>query len=146
MDAEKRAKMVAVAAAQMDAGAEVAYLPLGLYFDGNDEEQSIAGNRYDGTPLSEFRRVLFELLARPDVHDVRVMVDELPDVDDPSESDIWGFCSNVWVHTTLSSGELEKLVESLNCDAIVEGLTENEDRPDFLPQVAGMSDLFLWWD
>ena len=114
------------------------------FFDGNDCEWCIAPNRDEDLALETVRDVLFGLRDRPEVHDVRVELDQLEFQTYPDDE--WPYASGVAVITTLSPEE----VDVLTIEAETDPSGGPSPSPDWLvdgPSVPeGHHYVGVWWD
>jgi len=84
------------------------------FFDGNDCEWCIAPNRSEDLTLGDVRRALVELRGHPDVHDVRVELDQLEFGTYPDDE--WPYASGAAVITTLMPDEVDALLLEVEVD------------------------------
>lgn len=116
-------------------------LSLEEFFDGNDQDWSIAPNLYpERHPgVREFQRALEEIRALPTVHDVRVSVHEWPY---PDEDD-WISAESVfmWADPSVDIEDIRRRMATLHADGV--------DRYQLPRPVtgapAGASDMVLLW-
>jgi hypothetical protein len=113
MDLAKQAALIEHVRERGGTGAQVA-VTLELFFDGNDCEWCIAPNRSDDLPLEDVRRALFALREHPDVHDVRIELDQLEL--DAYPDDEWPYASGAAVITTLMPDEVDALLLEAEVD------------------------------
>lgn len=113
---------------------------LELFFDGNEDEASIACNLEPHPGVGEIAGVLRGIRARPDVLDVLVGINEV------MSDEEWPFSDHVYVITTASDAAVEKWAKTLQCDAPSEGWW-NDAAPVNAPNVpSGARVVVLWWD
>ncbi|MEL7975069.1 hypothetical protein AAG589_04340 [Isoptericola sp. F-RaC21] len=122
-------------------------LTLAEFFDGNDDEESLAPNQWgEGRPpLADVRRRLEHLAAHDGVAWVRVELHE-ESVEDGVD---WIAAEAVAVCTTLVPEEVEDLVgaDELQADGVVAGYVYPEDWFSEVPEVPeGHRVLSLVWD
>ena len=143
MDLAKQKAFVEHVRGRGGASAQVA-VSLEQFFDGNDCEWSIAPNRPEDMPLETVHKVLLELRAHPEVHDVRVELDVLEFADFPDDE--WPYASGVAVVTTL----LPEEVDAMTIDADTESSGGPAATADWLvdgPVVPeGHHYVGVWWD
>ncbi len=143
MNLEKQQALVEHVRSRGGATAQVA-VTLEQYFDGNDCEWCIAPNRSQDVMLEVVRDALFDLRAHPEVHDVRIELDQLEHDDYPHDD--WPYASGAAVITTLPPHE----VDALLVDAEVKpsgGPAVSVDwlvDPPALPP--GHHYVGVWWD
>jgi hypothetical protein len=115
-------------------------LSLELFFEGNDDEGSIAPNLGNHPGVAHFASVLLEIRARPDVDDVLVGVSEVMSEDE------WPYASHVYVVTSAPERDVDEWVELLVCDPPGDGWW-NDAPPVNAPPIPGGSRIvMLWWD
>ncbi len=97
-------------------------LSLKEFFDGNTDESSIDPNGANNDPpLSVFRETLESLQAQPEVKEVRILVHEWPEPDEPGDDDMWIAAESVYVWATnITADQIEELVEPLNSEGVGE--------------------------
>jgi hypothetical protein len=141
-----RAKQIAFVEHVRARGGEQAQVAVSIeqYFDGNDCDWCIAPNRADDIGLDTIRRVLTELRARPEVHDVRIELDVLELETYPDDE--WPYASGAAVITTLSPDEVDALTIEADTDPsggpadAVDWLVDAPDIPE------GYHYVGVWWD
>jgi len=143
MDLVKQTALVDHVRERGGASAQVA-VTLEQFFDGNDCEWCIAPNRPEDMPLDTVRRVLFDLRAHPDVHDVRVELDLLEFQEFPDDE--WPCASGVAVITTLLPEEVDAM--TIECDTEASGgpAATAEWLVDCPPVPDGHHYVGVWWD
>jgi hypothetical protein len=143
MDLAKQKAFVEHVRARGGGSAQVA-VTLEQFFDGNDCEWCIAPNRPDDLPLETVHKVLLELRAHPQVHDVRVELDVLELQDFPDDE--WPYASGVAVITTLPPEE----VDAMTVDADTESSGGPAASADWLVDAPTVPDghhyVGVWWD
>src|SRR5207244_2409262 len=107
-DAKCRALKVELAAQ-----AEPHVVPIGRFFDGNDDLGSIGCNLIPHPGVDRFRQILAGLLARPDVQAVYAQITEL----DPGEG-AWPFTDTVLVVGAIPAADLRAAVAELQPDEV----------------------------
>lgn len=130
-----------------DAGGRIPLLGLVEFFDGNEQEDSLAPNQAgEGRPgLAEIARRLRELEAHPDVAWVRVQLHE-ETFDDAAE---WIAAEGIAIATRLDEAAVDALldVEELQAEGTFEGLVYGEEEFAELPETPeGHRVLSLVWD
>ncbi|GAA6525074.1 hypothetical protein [Intrasporangium sp. DVR] len=113
------------------------------FFDGNDCEWSIAPDRSEDLLLDDVRRALVALRRHPDVHDVRIELDQLEL--DTYPDDEWPYASGAAVVTTLMPDEVDALLLEAEVDPSggpAAGLDWLVDAP---PIPEGHHYVGVWW-
>jgi hypothetical protein len=109
------------------------------FFDGNDDPGSIGCNLDPHPGVGTFRDVLTGLLRRSDVRAVYAQISEL----DPGE-DSWPFSDKILVAGTISAGDLQQAVRSLQPDEVADaaafGVSPSVSERHGCPVLA------VWWD
>jgi len=134
MDAEKCRELKAELAAQ-----ERPAVPIGRFFDGNDDVASIGCNLLEHPGMAAFREALVGLTRRPDVEAVYALIAEL----DPGE-DSWPFTDTVLVFGRISAQDLEQALRKLEPDEVGSAAEFGIDD-ELLSKHAGPA-LAAWWD
>lgn len=129
-------------------GEQLPLLTIEEFFDGNEQEESLAPNQWGyGRPtLVEIAARLRALEAQDDVAWVRVELHADTEVDE-RDGEVWG--ESIVIGTTAPAAELERRmdVESLRSDGIVESGTGSLDDVCDVPAVEGHERVvFLVWD
>lgn len=114
-------------------------VPLDDFFQSNDDIGSIGCNLLTHPGVDAFYRTFAEIRGRADVQDVRVEIKDL--VDEHS----WPFSDTIFVLTSMSRGDLAKLVAKLEPDEVGEFPAANIPR-DLPPLKPGIKILGVWWD
>lgn len=114
-------------------------VPIGDFFDGNDDLGSIGCNLNQHPGIGAFRSVLTGLLRRPDVLAVYAQISEL----DPGP-DCWPFSDAVLVAGKISADDLRKAVESLQPDEV--GTAEEFGASPAIGERHGSPVQVVWWD
>lgn len=113
---------------------------LELFFDGNEDEASIAPNVEPHPGVANIARVLRGIRARADVHHVLVGVSEVMGDDE------WPFADHVYVVTSASDDTIDDWADALGCDEPGEGWW-TDSPPRNAPSVPpGARVITLWWD
>ena len=114
-------------------------LTLAEFFDGNEAVGSIGCNLTPTPTPAEFRALLSDIAARPQVGDVRVQVTMF---DDPE----WPFSDTVWVIASASPSEVALwFPEELAPDSVDVGWQPGTAyEPCTVP--SGMQPIACWWD
>ena len=113
MDLAKRDALVAHVRGRGRSGGQVA-VTLEQYFDGNDCEWCIAPHRSQDLALDDVRRVLLALRDHPDVHEVRIELEQLEF--DVFPDDEWPHASGAAVITTLLPDEVDAMLLEAEVD------------------------------
>jgi len=109
------------------------------FFEGNDDLGSIGCNLISHPGVEKFYSVFAHIRSLSDVQDVLVEIKDL--VDEHS----WPFADTVFVLTSKSRDDLQKLVASLEPDEI--GPFPPASIPRDLPALKdGMKIIGVWWD
>jgi len=85
-------------------------VPLQLFFDGNDDPASFAPNLEPHPGLATIYSVLRSIELRPDVSDVVVQIDAVPE---PPE---WPYASSAYVITTADPADVHDWVAAIEPD------------------------------
>ena len=102
-------------------------VPIGRFFDGNDDLGSIGCNLDPHPGIDRFRQVLTGLLARPDVQAVYARIAEL----DPGEG-YWPFTDMVLVVGPVPADDLRAAVSGLHPDDV--GATDGFGVPSAISE------------
>ena len=131
-------------------GATELTVSLDEFFDGNDQDDSIAPNLMKRHPgIRTFETTLRSILARPEVLDVRISILEWPFPDDEEDNDMWmaGESAYIWARD-IKESDLQDAVKKLLAD----GVFEITKSPRFtvpqggLPLSEGMRVFQMTWD
>jgi hypothetical protein len=114
-------------------------VPIGQFFEGNDDEGSIGCNLMPHPGIERFREVLVGLSKRPDVTGVFAVITEL----DPGE-DMWPFSDTILVAGSMASESFGEAVAELEADEV--GLAHPALVSALPPQARNGSALVAWWD
>lgn len=110
------------------------------FFDGNDNDGSIAPNLLDHPGVARIASVLRAIRDRPDVYDVRVGV-ELDWDESPYPEGEWPFATGVYVVTQATAAEVDRWVAGIDADPSGDGAPE---YPGPVPD--GYRVVVVWWD
>ncbi|MDZ7616307.1 MAG: hypothetical protein U1E05_04840 [Patescibacteria group bacterium] len=135
MDLEKCNTLKAELAPQQ----EPQVVPIGRFFDGNDDLGSIGCNLIAHPGIDRFRQVLAGLMQRPDVEAVYAVISEL----DPGE-DSWPFTDTVAVVGPISDAELRQIVAPLEPDEV--GTCEQCGVVALISAKHNVPVSIVWWD
>jgi hypothetical protein len=119
------------------------------FFDGNDDDYSIAVNLDPHPGVATFAEVLQRVKAQDDVQDVFVEIHECPEPDDSEDDDIWMTSMVVFIITSASLNEIQDWLQPLQPDLIHEGwhVTDGVITPIADDELgAGMQVIRVWWD
>jgi hypothetical protein len=115
-------------------------IPIGRFFDGNDDPASIGCNLAKHPGVQAFRDVLAGLLRNPGVEAVYAQMFEV----DPGE-DYWPFADTVLVVGSIPDTELRTAVKPLRPDEV--RVLERDDVPEVVAQRHGPARvLAVWWE
>lgn len=111
-----------IQAAVATAGAHPPVVALEDYFDGNDQEDSIAPNQIgSGRPsLADLYRRLQEISRRDDVQAVLVSVHD-DWVEALNSPDVWPAGDCVHIYTSAPRSDTEAWIEGLSSDGLIDG-------------------------
>lgn len=115
-------------------------LSLDLFFDGNEDEASIACNLEPHPGVANIASVLRAIRARADVQDVLVGISEVMSEDE------WPFASHVYVLTSAPPDDWEDWAERLGTDPPSEGWSQSGPPVNVPPISRGARVVTLWWD
>lgn len=142
MDLAKRAALIEHVRGRGGTSAQVA-VTLEQFFEGNDCEWCIAPHRSPALLLGDVRRVLLALRDHPEVHEVRVELEQLEF--DAYPEDEWPYASGAAVITTLIPDEVDALLLEAEVDPsggpalTVDWLIDAPSIPD------GHHYVGVWW-
>jgi hypothetical protein len=114
-------------------------VPVGTFFDGNDDQGSIGCNLNPHPGIDTFRRILTELTARDDVTAVYASISEL----DPGFGS-WPFTDVVVVVGSIAPSVLAGLLAPLQPDEVLAG--EELHLPGAFLAAQTEPVLGAWWD
>lgn len=109
MDRHKRTRLIA----ELSAKPEPQLVPIGAFFDGNDDLGSIGCNLLDHPGIEAFRATFARIAARADVEAIYARIAEL----DPGEGS-WPFADTVIVFGTISPETLASQLAALEPDHV----------------------------
>jgi hypothetical protein len=118
---------------------------LDLYFDGNDEEESIAPNEWGSgrPPIATLFARFKEIAAMPNVQSVVVGLHF--DWNDPLYIDGFPPAENVHIITSAAEPEVERWLVGMCCDGVIPGWPYG--RPANAPRLGpGMNVFSVCWD
>jgi hypothetical protein len=114
---------------------------LAEFFEGNNDWGSIGYNCLKPQSPQEWYRFLKGIASRPDVHDVRIEVQEQP------SPDRWPFTETIWVITTASPDDVRAwFPEHMHPDDIFLGLDRPVGKVQPYDIPAGYTAVGLWYD
>jgi len=134
MDTAKRDRLVT----RLTGEPEPRLVPIGEFFDGNDDLGSIGCNLSEHPGVAAFRDAFAHVAARPDVEAVYAQIAEL----DPGD-DCWPFADTVFVVGAIPPDELARELEALEPDEV--GPADGFDLPESLTRYRAPV-LVAWWD
>ncbi len=143
MDLAKQAALVEHARQRGGQCAQVA-VTLEQYFDGNDCEWCIAPNRSEELPLDSVRRALFALRDHPQVHDVRIELDQLELGAYPDDE--WPYASGAAVITSLLPDEVDALLLPAEVEPSGGPAAQADWLVDAPPIPDGHHYVGVWWN
>jgi len=115
-------------------------IPIGRFFDGNDDPASIGCNLAKHPGVQAFRDVLEGLLRKPGVEGVYAQIFEV----DPGE-EYWPFTDTVLVVGSIPATEVRTAVKALKPDEV--HVVERDDVPPVVAERHGAAPvLAVWWD
>ncbi len=125
-------------------------LSLDEFFDGNDQDDSIAPNLGHQHPgIRTFEEILKRIESLPEVLDVRISILEWPFAEDEEDNDMWmaGESAFVWARD-INAPELEHMAEELQCNEVIEiTRSPHNSVPDGGPPLSpGMRVFEIMWD
>lgn len=135
MNIEKRNALVE----RLNSEPEPQLVPIGEFFDGNDDLGSIGCNLLDHPGIEAFHAAFVRLQERDDVVAVYAQIAEV----DPGE-DCWPFSDTVFVVGSITPDDLAAELEGLEPDEV--GAAEDFGAPEHLLQKHKESVLAAWWD
>ena len=149
MNIQKRDAVIMKVYGMYEEGNTLPAVTLEDFFDGNDDDQSIAVN-LDGHPgVSHFRETLQSIKSRGDVQDVFIEIHECPDPDVPEDGDIWMTAMVVFIITSASLEDVRAWVGDLRPNLLHEGWNVEDGVSTPLAQdelVPGATVVRVWWD
>lgn len=118
----------ALAAERWEEGDPAPTVPLELFFEGNDQEESIAPNQWgDGRPpVAQMYEIFKRIAARDDVQTVVVGLHF--DWNDNTFPDSWPPAENIHIYTSASHAEVDTWIEGLHSDGAGIGWPYGEPR------------------
>ena len=122
-------------------------LSLKEFFDGNTDESSIDPNRMNNEPpLRVFHETLEALQAKSEVKEVRILVHEWPEADEPGDDDMWIAAESVYVWANgVTPEQIHEWVETLDSEGV--GEIANSDIPSGGPSIKPGDKVFAFtWD
>jgi hypothetical protein len=118
-----RRRLIEKAIAILDEGSTLLAVGIDDFFEGNTDEQCIAVNVLFGNAvgLAGIRRLLTDILDRPEVQDVFIELTEIPDPDEGLDEGIWPSAFAVFIVTSAPLDEVENWVAALHPRDVREG-------------------------
>lgn len=114
-------------------------VPIGRFFEGNDDPGSIGCNLLAHPGMDVFREALTGLLRRPDVQGVYAQIAEV----DPGAGS-WPFTDTVLVVGAIPVAELRRLLRALQPDEV--GTAADLAISPSVAERHGSPVLAAWWD
>jgi hypothetical protein len=118
------------------------------YFEGNDQEDSIAPNQegYGRPSLAELYRRFKEIKQRADVQTVLVSIHD--DWEEALDSDeVWTAADCIHIYTSASEPEVEQWIEGMEADGIIAGWQRGRGKHPQAPQPLPKNQIFtVVWD
>lgn len=117
------------------------------FFDGNDDEYSIAPNKWGSgrPPIKRFYEALRSIRERPEVDRVLISILECPEADDSSDEEMWPQAENVHIYANAPVATVEAWVDELSHDGVREGWTYGE-HPSAPKPPPGYGVFSVCWD
>ena len=142
MDDTKRGALIAHVEA-LDADAPtLPVVPAARFFDGNDDDASIAANLVEHPGVARFRAVVSAVEARREVQAVLVAITDLMADDEGS----WPYSDTLYVLTSADPATVRSWLAELGPDEVDAGF-DGDDAPPGAPEPApGMAPVRVWWD
>jgi hypothetical protein len=114
MDRERRRRLIDRTIALWEDSALPA-VPMDEFFEGNTNDRSMGRGIQTsrGIPISEYHEVFRWIRDRPDVQEVFVLINELPDDEFPEDRKRWPQAHIVNIITSAPVAEVEKWFEQL---------------------------------
>lgn len=141
MDAAKRTSLIEQIRRQQQTESAAPLVSLESFFDGNDDLGSIGCNLFEDHPgIPGFFSILDGIRSRPDVSEVLVEIYEIVEGDS-----YWPYSERVYVFTSMSCEEVERLLAPLHPSEVTKGW--NEAPPTTLPaRLRQDQPVAAWWD
>lgn len=113
------------------------------FFDGNDDDASIAANLVGHPGVARFAAVTRALAERPDVQAVLVGITDLM-ADDAGS---WPYSDTLYVLTRAAPTEVAEWMEEFTPDEVDPDFGSDAEAPPGAPPLApGMRAVRVWWD
>lgn len=148
MDLQKRNQVIQKVLAIYAHDKTLPVVSLEEFFDGNDDNFSIAANLNPHSGVATFADVLQRVRAQNDVQDLFVEIHECPDPDDSEDDDIWMTSMVVFIITSASLQEIQDWLKSLSPSLVHEGwhVADGVSVPVADDELwAGMRAVRIWW-
>jgi hypothetical protein len=120
-------------------------VPLGLFFEGNDEEESIAPNQWGyGRPsIASLYNRFKEVATRSDVSDVYVGLHQ--EWCDPEYADTFPPAETVFIVTSADKSQVESWLTDLETDGVLQGWPHGKPKNAPAPS-KGHQVYWISWD
>jgi hypothetical protein len=135
VDHEKRSRLIE----ELSQEREPQLVPIGRFFDGNDDTGSIGCNLPEHPGIHVFRDVFAQLASRQDVTAIYAQIAEL----DPGD-DCWPFADTVFVVGSITNDELRDALVPLEPDEV--GSADEFGVSDIVSGQLNGRTLVAWWD
>jgi hypothetical protein len=114
MDRDARQRLIDRAWSLIERGSLVA-VPMEEFFAGNTDDWSFGRHMQTSRaiPIAEYAAGFRAIRARPDVQEVYVELNEVPDDSDPQEQEMWPSAFVVFVITSAAAAEVEDWLRPL---------------------------------
>ena len=143
MDLSKRRALIAHVEALDAGGPTTPVVSAAQFFDGNDDDASIAANLHDHPGVTRFAAAATALAARPDVQAVLVGITDLM----AEDAGFWPYSDTMYVLTRAAPSEVATWMEELTPDEVEPDFTSDAEAPPGAPALApGMRAVRVWWD
>ena len=143
MNLSRRQALIAQVEALDDAGPAMPVVPAAQFFDGNDDDASIAANLLEHPGVARFAAVTLAVARHPDVQAVLVGITDLM-ADDAGS---WPYSDTMYVLTRAAPTEVAAWMAELVPDEVEPDFASDPEAPPGAPALApGMRAVRVWWD